>query len=287
MTVRIGEIEIGADKPLTIIAGPCLIESWELIYNTASALADLSRELGFSFVFKSSFDKANRTSIDSARGPGLETGLELLADVKKKLGVKVLSDVHEVGQVGPAARVLDVLQIPAFLCRQTDLVVAAAKTGLAVNIKKGQFIAPREILHSVTKVTKSGNENVFVTERGTTFGYNNLVVDYRSIPIIQGEGVPVIFDATHSVQLPGGAGSASGGQRQFVPTLAKAALAAGCSGLFMEVHPNPDEAWSDGPNQVPLSHVKDLIRQCLRIHSVAQDLPDLVLPAHGQATLTK
>ncbi|HEY9870518.1 MAG TPA: 3-deoxy-8-phosphooctulonate synthase [Candidatus Obscuribacterales bacterium] len=282
MTAAIGPIELGPGKPLLIIAGPCVIESWELIYNTGAALKDMARELGFPFVFKSSFDKANRTSYDSFRGPGLWKGLEMLAELKRRLAVPVLSDVHDESQCAPAGEVLDVLQIPAFLCRQTDLIVAAAATGKAVNIKKGQFVAPADILHSVRKVTEAGNKNVFVTERGTTFGYNNLVVDFRAIPMVQDKGVPVVFDATHSVQLPGGGGTVSGGQRQYVPTLAKAAVAAGCQGLFMEVHPNPDAALSDGPNQVPLSQVKELIRQCLKIHQISQSLPELCLPEHGK-----
>ncbi|MBI4533301.1 MAG: 3-deoxy-8-phosphooctulonate synthase [Candidatus Melainabacteria bacterium] len=282
MVVRIGSIEIGPGKPLVVIAGPCVIESWELLHNTASALKDMAHELGFACVFKSSYDKANRTSIDSFRGPGLTKGLEMLSEIKRKLGLMLLSDVHGAHECQSAAAVLDVLQIPAFLCRQTDLIVAAARTGRAVNVKKGQFVAPQEILNSVRKVTSSGNENVFVTERGTTFGYNNLVVDYRSIPIIQEMGCPVVFDATHSVQLPGGAGTSSSGQRQYVPTLAKAAIASGCSGLFMEVHPNPDVALSDAANQVPLNQVKDLISQCLKIHQVVQSLPELQLPKVGE-----
>ncbi len=282
LTVRIGDIEIGSGKPLLIIAGPCVIESWELIFNTASALVDLSRQLNFPLVFKSSYDKANRTSIETFRGPGLTRGLEMLADLKRRLGVKLLSDVHEEAHCAPAAAVLDVLQIPAFLCRQTDLVVAAARTGAVVNIKKGQFVAPQDIMHSVHKVVASGNRNVFVTERGTTFGYNNLVVDYRSIPMISAQGCPVVFDATHSVQLPGAGGGKSSGQRRYVPTLARAAVAAGCHGLFMEVHPNPDEARSDGPNQVPLAMVKDLIAQCLKVHELVRALPELTLPDEGQ-----
>jgi len=282
VTVRIGRLELGPGKPLLIIAGPCVIESWEITFNTALALRELSRKLGFALVFKSSFDKANRTSIHSFRGPGLKAGLELLAEIKRKLDLPILSDVHSEEQCAPAAAVLDVLQIPAFLCRQTDLVLAAARTGKVVNIKKGQFVAPQDILHSVRKVTESGNEKVFVTERGTTFGYNNLVVDYRSIPMIQGKGCPVVFDATHSVQLPGGGGDVSGGQRQFVPTLARAAIAAGCQGLFMEVHPNPDRALSDGPNQVPLAQVSDLIEQCLKLHQLTQSLAELCLPEPGR-----
>jgi 2-dehydro-3-deoxyphosphooctonate aldolase (KDO 8-P synthase) len=282
--VRIGSIEVGPDKPFLIIAGPCVLESWDVVFNTARALKDLSAELGFSLVFKASYDKANRTSIDSFRGPGLVKGLNMLLDIKRQLGLHLLSDVHEEQHCAPASSVLDVLQIPAFLCRQTDLIVAAARTGKAVNIKKGQFVAPHDMTNSVKKVHDSGSENVFLTERGTTFGYNNLVVDFRSIPIMQATGCPVIFDATHSVQLPGGGGTVSGGQRQFVPHLAKAAVAVGCDGLFMEVHPNPDVALSDGPNQVPLAQVRELISQCLKVHQVTRDLPQLALPAHGQCT---
>lgn len=282
--VRIGTIEVGANKPFLIIAGPCVIESWDILFNTARALKDLSRELSFSLVFKASFDKANRTSIDSFRGPGLSAGLEMLSEIKRQLGVALLSDVHEEQQCQPAGAVLDVLQIPAFLCRQTDLIVAAACTGKAVNIKKGQFVAPQDMANSVKKVHDAGNKNVFLTERGTTFGYNNLVVDFRSIPIMQENGCPVIFDATHSVQLPGGGGTVSSGQRQYVPTLAKAAVAAGCDGLFMEVHPNPDLAKSDGPNQVPLSLARELVSQCLKIHQLNRSMPELALPGIGQCT---
>lgn len=284
MVVKIGNLELGPNRPFLIIAGPCVIESWDVVYNTALALKDISKELGFSLVFKSSYDKANRTSIDSFRGPGLVQGLNMLLDIKRRLGLELLSDVHEEAHCKPAACVLDVLQIPAFLCRQTDLVVAAARTGKAVNIKKGQFVAPQDMINSVKKVTDTGNNNVFLTERGTTFGYNNLVVDFRSIPIMQATGYPVIFDATHSVQLPGGGGTVSSGQRQYIPTLAKAAVAAGCDGLFMEVHPNPDVAMSDGPNQVPLSQVKDLISQCMKVHQVTRGLPQIALPLQGQCT---
>jgi 2-dehydro-3-deoxyphosphooctonate aldolase (KDO 8-P synthase) len=282
LTVKVGEFELGHGKPLLIIAGPCVIESWDVLFKTASGLKEIARELNFPLVFKASYDKANRTSIETFRGPGLQKGLEMLAEVKRKLALPLLSDIHEESHCEAAGAVLDVLQIPAFLCRQTDLVVKAAQTGRTVNIKKGQFVAPADILHSVRKVTTQGNRNVFVTERGTTFGYNNLVVDYRSIPIIQQEGYPVIFDATHSVQLPGAAGGKSSGQRQFVPTLAKAAIAAGCQGLFMEVHPNPDLALSDGPNQVPLAQAKELIAQCLKLYAAVQSLPELKLAEQGQ-----
>ncbi len=282
MTVKVGSISIGADQPFLIIAGPCVIESWEVIHKTAEVLRELSVRHKFTLVFKSSFDKANRTSINSYRGPGLERGLEMLAQLKMKLGVLTLSDVHESAQCSAAASVLDILQIPAFLCRQTDLLIAAANTGKCVNVKKGQFVAPQDMLHAVKKVQDCGNQNIFLTERGTTFGYNNLVVDMRAIPLMQQHGVPVIYDATHSVQLPGGSGETSSGQRQFIPHLTRAAVAAGCDGLFMEVHPNPDEAKSDGPNQVPLSQVEELIVQCLKVHQLTSSLPKLELPQAGK-----
>lgn len=282
MAVSVGDIEFGKDKPFVIIAGPCVIESWELIYGTAAALKDLATELGFALIFKSSFDKANRTSIDSFRGPGLEKGLSMLAEIKRTLHIPVLSDVHESIQCAKAGEILDVLQIPAFLCRQTDLLIAAARTGKAVNIKKGQFVSPNDMGNTVHKINECGNQNIILTERGNAFGYNNLVVDFRSIPLMQEFGVPVVFDATHSVQLPGGAGSSSSGQRQFVPTLAKAAVAAGCDGVFMEVHPDPDRALSDAANQVPLSQVRDLIGQLLQLHQLMGKLPALKLPVFGQ-----
>ncbi len=280
--ISIGKLKVGPKQPFLIIAGPCVIESWETIYNTACFLKDLASQFSFSLVFKSSYDKANRTSVNSFRGPGLTEGLAMLAEIKAKLGLPLLSDVHETVQCPPAGEVLDVLQIPAFLCRQTDLIIAAAETGKAVNIKKGQFVSPAEMQNSISKVQESGNANVFITERGTTFGYNNLVVDLRSIPIMKGFDVPVIFDATHSVQLPGGNGQSSGGQRQYIPTLAKAAVAAGCDGIFMEVHPNPDTAKSDAATQIPLSYVKELISQCLQLHELANSFPDIQLPAAGQ-----
>ena len=284
MSVSIGNVEMGVGKPLLIIAGPCVIESWEVIFNTASALKDLSQKIGFSLVFKASFDKANRTSYDSFRGPGMDFGLQMLGEIKTKLGLPVLSDVHETSQCAAAGEILDVLQIPAFLCRQTDLVVAAARTMRAVNIKKGQFVAPLDILHSVNKVTAEGNTNVFVTERGTTFGYNNLVVDYRAFPMIQNQGCPLIFDATHSVQLPSASGGVSGGQRQYIPQLMRAALAAGAQGLFMEVHPNPDEAKSDAATQIPLKHAEELLKQAVKLYDVVQTLSEVSLPEKGQCT---
>ncbi|MBX9689731.1 MAG: 3-deoxy-8-phosphooctulonate synthase [Candidatus Obscuribacterales bacterium] len=284
MTVRIGDFEIGNKKSLLLIAGPCVIESWDQVYTTATALKDICKELGINYVFKASFDKANRTSYNSFRGPGLKKGLEMLGEIKSKLGLPVLSDVHEEAQCAAAGEVLDIIQIPAFLCRQTDLVCAAAKTGKTVNIKKGQFVAPLDILHSVNKVKECGNQNVTVTERGTTFGYNNLVVDYRSIPMIQSAGVPLIFDATHSVQLPSAGGGVSGGDRKFIPNLTRAALAAGCDGLFMEIHPNPDQAMSDASTQIPLWQAKDLLKQCVQIYELVKNLPEIKLPDKGQCS---
>lgn len=282
MTVRIGEIEVGNKQSLLLIAGPCVIESWDQIYSTALHLRDTCKELGVSYVFKASFDKANRTSFDSFRGPGLEKGLSMLAELKSKLAVPVLSDIHEERQCAPAAAVLDVIQIPAFLCRQTDIVCAAARTGKAINIKKGQFVAPRDILHSVRKVTECGNKNVTVTERGTTFGYNNLVVDFRAVPMICSAGVPLIFDATHSVQLPSAGSGVSSGDRSFIPQLTLAALAAGCDGLFMEVHPRPSEAKSDAATQISLSQVRDLLVQCKQLFELVRSFSPIELTSEGQ-----
>ncbi len=262
--VRIADVlEVGGDV-FFVIAGPCVIESRDVVFEVAEDLRRLSEEMGIPVVFKSSFDKANRSSVDSYRGPGLDEGLAVLAEVKREFGLPVLSDVHEVRQVAPAAEVLDVIQIPAFLCRQTDLLIEAGKTGKAVNIKKGQFMAPRDMINAVEKVRSTGNENVFVTERGSTFGYNNLVVDMRSFSIIR-EFAPCVFDATHSVQLPGGLGKASGGERRFVEPLALAAVAAGADGIFMEVHPDPDSALCDGPNSLPLSQVRGLVEKLVAV----------------------
>lgn len=258
-TVCIGDVTIGHAHPHVIIAGPCVIEDESLVIDTAAALKDITARLGFSFVFKSSYDKANRTSLGSYRGPGLLPGLKILERVRSQLNIPVLSDVHSIEEIKPAAEVLDVLQIPAFLCRQTDLIVAAAQTGKVVNIKKGQFLAPWDMKFAVEKVTAQGNHNVILTERGTMFGYNNLVVDMRSLMIMGTFGYPVIFDATHSVQLPGGGQGMSSGQREFVAPLACAAIAAGCDGIFMEVHPDPDHAPSDGPNMLPLAEVEPLL----------------------------
>lgn len=262
--VREPDCIVGGER-LAVIAGPCLVEGLELLTAIATELAGICGRLGVPYIFKASYDKANRTSIDSARGPGWQKGLEVLAQVRDRVGVPVLSDVHEPAQVPVAAQALDVLQVPAFLCRQTDLLVAAGESGLPINIKKGQFLAPEDIAHSIKKVASTGNERVMVTERGTTFGYHNLVVDMRSLQIMRALGRPVVFDATHSVQLPGGMGGASGGQREFAAGLARAAVAVGVDAVFLEVHPSPDEAPCDGPNMLPLAEVAGLIEQLLRI----------------------
>jgi len=242
-----------------LLAGNCAIETRDITLKTAETLAELAEKLGLTLVYKSSFDKANRTSVTSFRGPGMEKGLQILAEVKETFGLPVVTDIHHPEQAQSVAEVADVLQIPAFLCRQTDLLVAAAKTGAIVNIKKGQFLAPWDMKNAVDKVRAAGNEQVWLTERGATYGYNNLVVDMRSIPQMRDFGVPVVMDATHSVQLPGGMGGSSGGQREYVPVLASAAVAAGASGVFMEVHPDPDKALCDGPNSLALDQVEPLL----------------------------
>jgi 2-dehydro-3-deoxyphosphooctonate aldolase (KDO 8-P synthase) len=251
-----------------VIAGPCVLESLDLALEVASHLAEIAARLSLTVIFKSSFDKANRSSLTSFRGPGLEQGLQWLATVKERTGLPVTTDIHEPRQAKIVAQVADVLQIPAFLCRQTDLLTAAGETGRIVNVKKGQFLAPWDMRPVLTKLQATGNRRVWFTERGTSFGYNNLVVDYRSLPIMSGLGHPVIFDATHSVQLPGGKGHASDGQRQFVPVLARAAVAAGCRGVFLEVHPRPEEALCDGPNSWPLDKLPPLLDDLLRIWSL-------------------
>lgn len=259
--------EIGLDKPFFLIAGPCVIESLQLAIDTAGALKEMTDELGVPFIYKSSYDKANRSSSSSFRGVGIDKGLAILSDVKKQFGVPVLTDVHTAEEVPQAAQVVDVLQTPAFLCRQTDFIQACGRCGKPVNIKKGQFMAPGDMMNVVAKAKEAAAEagvpvdNFTVCERGASFGYNNLVSDMRSLAIMRQTGCPVVFDATHSVQLPGGLGNASGGQREFVPVLARAALAVGVAGLFMETHPNPAKALSDGPNAVPLSRMKDLLVQ--------------------------
>jgi 2-dehydro-3-deoxyphosphooctonate aldolase (KDO 8-P synthase) len=268
--VQIGSFKVGAGNRQFLIAGPCVIESEQLVLETAARIAEIAAALGMPYIFKSSFDKANRTSINSYRGPGLERGLAVLQKVKDQLGLPVLTDVHTEEQATEAGKIVDVLQIPAFLCRQTDLLIAAAKTGKVVNVKKGQFLSPQEMGNAVKKVEDSGNKRIVLTERGSSFGYNNLVVDMRSFPVLRSYGYPVVFDATHSVQLPGGGGTKSSGQREFVEPLACAAAGVGVDGFFMEVHPNPDEALSDGPNMVPLHQLKALLERVIRICDASQ-----------------
>lgn len=260
-------VVVGEGKPLTLIAGPCVIESTELVMQVAETVSEICGRLGVQYIFKASFDKANRTSASTFRGPGVTKGLEVLQQVKDKLGLPVLTDIHESHHVAEVASVVDVLQIPAFLCRQTDLLVAAAETGKAINVKKGQFLSPQEMGQVAKKLRSSGAENLMLTERGNSFGYNTLVVDFRSLPQLQSFGCPVIFDATHSVQQPGGQGGTSGGQREYVSPLARAAVAVGVDGLFMEIHPNPDEAMSDGPNMLPLHRLEPLLKQLLAIRA--------------------
>ncbi|HEX4121244.1 MAG TPA: 3-deoxy-8-phosphooctulonate synthase [Verrucomicrobiae bacterium] len=260
-------------KRLTLIAGPCVIEDEALCFKIASALRATCRKLGVNYVFKASYDKANRSSGRSFRGPGLRAGLEVLARVRAKFGVPVLTDVHTEEQVQAAAEVADVLQIPAFLCRQTDLIIAAVRTGKIVNLKKGQFLSPGEMEQVVKKAAGAGGRKILVTERGTTFGYNNLVADMRSIPIMKSFGFPVIFDATHSVQLPGAGGDHTGGQREMAPVLARAALAAGAEGVFIETHPEPDRSPSDGPNMIPLAEMPRLMAGLAKLHAVVRALP--------------
>ena len=268
--VQIGSFKVGAGNRPFLIAGPCVIESEQLVLDTAGKIAEITKSLGIPYVFKASFDKANRTSIKSDRGPGIEQGLAVLKNVKDQLSLPVLTDVHTDEQATEAGKVVDVLQIPAFLCRQTDLLIAAAKTGKVVNVKKGQFLSPPEMANAVKKVEECGSQRIVLTERGSSFGYNNLVVDMRSFPIMRSFGYPVVFDATHSVQLPGGGGTKSSGQREFVEPLACAAAGAGVDGFFMEVHPNPDEALSDGPNMVPLHQLKALLERVMRICDAAK-----------------
>jgi 2-dehydro-3-deoxyphosphooctonate aldolase (KDO 8-P synthase) len=259
--VKVGGMTIGAGEELLLIAGPCVIETLESTMEAAAFLKDLTDELEIPFIFKTSYDKANRTSLSSYRGPGLSRGLDIISTIKDKVGVSVLSDVHRFEDIAPAAQVLDVLQIPALLCRQTDFIVAAAEAGKPVNIKKGQFLAPWDVQHVIEKVLSTGNRQVLVTERGTSFGYNNLVVDFRGLAVMRDMGWPVVFDATHSVQLPGGAGKSSGGQRQFVPIMARAATAAGVDGIFIEVYKDPDRALCDGPNSLPLQGLGPFLQQ--------------------------
>lgn len=272
-----------------VIAGPCVIEKnrGEHNFETARQLQKITQNLPIKFFFKSSFDKANRTSVEAYRGPGLKEGLEILAEIKKETGMSILTDVHEIDQIGPVAEVADMIQIPAFLCRQTDLLVEAGKSGKPVNIKKGQFMAPQDMIHAANKVKSTGNNSVYITERGNTFGYNNLVVDMRSIPITQSLGLPLIFDVTHSVQIPGGQGTKSGGKREFAPVLMRAAVAAGCNGLFFETHPDPDNALSDGPNMVPLEWVPQLLETALKLRAVTLADPRFQESPAGQSVQNK
>src|ERR687892_1064512 len=266
--VKVGHIDIGAAGPLAVIAGPCVIESRESALKHASALKQAADRVGVPYIFKSSFDKANRSSGDSFRGPGLEKGLAILAEVKKKIGVPVLTDVHESEQVTAVRQVADVLQIPAFLCRQTDFVIAVANSGKVINVKKGQFLAPWDIGNVVDKIVSTGNDQVLLTERGVSFGYNHLISDMRSLVIMGELGYPVVFDATHSLQLPGGLGKASGGERKYIGPLARAGVAVGIDALFMEVHEDPDRALSDGPNSLPLKEFEGLLRVVKRLDGI-------------------
>ncbi len=269
-TFSVGKIKLGPGVPLFIIAGPCVIENESHTTMLAERLAVAASKLRAPLIFKASFDKANRTSVQSYRGPGLKEGLRILAAIAKRTGLPILSDVHEPAQAAPAAEVCDVLQIPAFLCRQTDLLVAAGKTGRAVNIKKGQFVSPAEMANAVDKVASTGNEKIILTERGASFGYQNLVVDMRSIPMMKNLGYPVVFDATHSVQLPGADGKSSGGQPEFIETLARAAVAAGADGIFVEVHDNPPKALSDGTNALPLEKFKPLVQRLMELSKLVR-----------------
>lgn len=262
-------LSVGGGSGLALIAGPCVIESEDLVLKTAERLQEIAQRIDMPLIFKSSFDKANRSSIHSYRGVGLGKGLEILQKVKDRLGIPVLSDIHESCQANAVAGVLDIIQIPAFLCRQTDLLVAAAKTGKVINVKKGQFMSPLEMKNVVVKIEESGNKNILLTERGVCFGHNNLIVDMRSLSIMRDLGYPVIFDATHSVQLPGGAGKKSGGQREFIPSLVRGAAAVGIDLLFMEVHPDPEQALSDGPNMIPLDQVEPILKMALEFSGLS------------------
>jgi 2-dehydro-3-deoxyphosphooctonate aldolase (KDO 8-P synthase) len=269
--VKVEQIQIGGGAPLTVIAGPCVIESREAALRHADALKEIADRVGVPYIFKSSYDKANRSSVNSFRGPGLEKGLEILLEVKTKMGVPVLTDVHEIDQVAAVKEVADVLQIPAFLCRQTDFVLTVAKSGRVVNVKKGQFLAPWDMRNVLDKILSTGNDRVLLTERGASFGYNNLVSDMRSLVVMRELGFPVVFDATHSLQLPGGLGSASGGERKYIPALARAGVAAGVDALFMEVHEDPDQAMSDGPNSLELRDFEGLLKVVKRLDALVKE----------------
>jgi 2-dehydro-3-deoxyphosphooctonate aldolase (KDO 8-P synthase) len=269
--VKIGQIQVGGGSPLAVIAGPCVIEGKEAALRHAAALKERADRAGVSYIFKSSYDKANRSSMTSFRGPGLEKGLEILAQVKSKIGVPVLTDVHEINQVAAVKEVADVLQIPAFLCRQTDFILAVAGSGKVVNVKKGQFLAPWDMRNVLEKILAAGNDQVLLTERGASFGYNNLVSDMRSLVVMRELGYPVVFDATHSLQLPGGLGHASGGERKYIPALARAGVAAGVDALFMEVHEDPDHAMSDGPNSLKLEDFEGLLHVVKRVDALVRE----------------
>jgi len=272
--VTVGSAKFGNDLPIAVVAGPCQLESRAHALEVASALKEIAARLKIGLVYKTSFDKANRTSASAARGLGLAQSLPIFAEIRSSLGLSVLTDIHDAAQCAEVAQAVDILQIPAFLCRQTDLLVAAAATGKVVNVKKGQFLAPWDMANVVAKITSSGNPNVLVTERGVSFGYNTLISDMRALPILaRTTGAPVIFDATHSVQQPGGKGASSGGEREFVPVLARAAVAVGVAGVFIETHPDPDHAPSDGPNMVPLREFEALIRRLMAFDRIAKDLP--------------
>ncbi|ORU89678.1 MAG: 3-deoxy-8-phosphooctulonate synthase [Cycloclasticus sp. symbiont of Poecilosclerida sp. M] len=269
------DFKVGIDKPFFLIAGTCVVESLQMTIDTAGSLKEMTEKLGIPFIYKSSFDKANRSSVGSFRGPGIEEGLRVLSEVKAQLNLPILTDVHEDTPMDEVAAVVDVLQTPAFLCRQTNYITRVAKAGLPVNIKKGQFLSPWDMKHVVEKARSTGNQQIMVCERGASFGYNNLVSDMRSLAVMRETNAPVVYDATHSVQLPGGDGATSGGRREFVPTLARAAIAAGVSGVFMETHPNPEEALSDGPNSVPLDKMADLLSMLKNIDDLVKQTPFL------------
>ena len=269
--VKIGHIEIGGNRPLVLIAGPCVIESEDQVRKTVKGLKEIAKEIKIPFIFKSSYDKANRTSIKSYRGPGLKKGLEILEKVKREFDIPLLVDVHRIEEVKSVSEVADILQVPAFLCRQTDLVISIARTGKPVNVKKGQFLAPWDMKNVIEKIESTGNKKILLTERGSCFGYNNLVVDMKSLPIMRSFGYPVVFDATHSVQKPGGKGTTTGGEREYVSSLAQAAVATGIDGLFLEVHPQPEKALSDGPNMVKLNEVKELLEKLITIDNIVKE----------------
>jgi len=272
-TVTVGALEIANDRPLTVIAGPCQLESRQHAHDMCGALVEITRGLGLGLIYKTSYDKANRTSLSGVRGLGLDASLPIFAEMRETYGCPVLTDVHSEAQCEAVAPAVDVLQIPAFLCRQTDLLIAAAKTGKVINVKKGQFLAPWDMINVISKITESGNDQVLVTERGASFGYNTLVSDMRALPILADTGFPVVFDATHSVQQPGGLGGSSGGQREFVPVLARAAVAIGVAAVFLETHQDPDNAPSDGPNMVPLKHLGDVLETLGEFDRLAKQRP--------------